>query len=377
MAHSTRARRAQRLGRRLSHLLLADPGEAARVAQLRYVSDGAPGIRRVRRGRGFRYVGPDGAPVRDQATLARIRRLAIPPAWTDVWIAPDPAGHIQAVGRDAAGRKQYRYHARWREVRDRAKYDRLIDFARALPRIRARVAEDLARPGLSREKVLATVVRLLEATLIRVGNEEYARQNGSYGLTTLRSQHVTVEGGSLRFEFRGKAGKRHVVDVTDRRLAAVVRRCQELPGHELFQYLDADGVRQTVGSADVNDYLRAAGGADFTAKDFRTWSGTVLVARALGEATPPRGAKSGKRRIAEAVAAAARRLGNTPTVCRTCYVHPEVVSAYLERDLSLNGRKPAGTAAGGSPVAGLSEEEATVLRLLERRAAETRAPGSP
>jgi DNA topoisomerase-1 len=344
----------------------ADPVLAAEVARLRYVGDDQPGIRRQRRGRGFRYLGPDGDPVRDRPTLRRIRSLAVPPAWTDVWISPDPLGHLQAVGRDAAGRKQYRYHPRWRAVRDRAKYERLIDFGRSLPAIRARVNADLARPGLPREKVLATVVRLLESTLIRVGNEEYARRNRSYGLTTLRSQHARVDGGSVRFEFRGKGGKRHVVGVSDRRLAAVVRRCQELPGHELFQYVDAEGARQSIGSADVNAYLRDATGAEFTAKDFRTWYGTVMVACALGAAGPPGTARSRKRRVAQAVAEAAQRLGNTPTICRSSYVHPAVVAAYLEGVPTNGARAAPGSSAGG---AGLTREEGRVLRLLERRGA--------
>ncbi len=312
--------------------------------------------------------------MRDPATRARIRRLAIPPAWTDVRICASAKGHLQAVGRDARGRKQYRYHPRWRAIRDRTKYDRLVDFARALPRIRARVAEALARPGLPREKVLATVVRLLETTLIRVGNEEYARRNRSYGLTTLRAQHATVDGASVRFEFRGKGGKHHAVDVDDRRLAAMVRRCQDLPGHELFQYLDESGARQTIDSADVNAHLREIGGAAFTAKDFRTWFGTVLVARALGRERRPGAARAATRRIREALAGAAGRLGNTPTICRRCYVHPAVVRRYLEG--SPAGR-PAGPGPGrgqGNGGPGLRPDEAAVLRFLERqRAPVTRA----
>src|SRR5881396_2020055 len=255
--------------------------EAAAAARLRYVSDARPGIQRIRVGRGFKYSSADGTEVTDPQALQRIRSIAIPPAWMDVWICPTATGHIQAVGRDARGRKQYRYHSRWREVRDQTKYARLIEFGRALPRIRKRVEQDLGRAGLPREKVLAAVLRLLETTLIRVGNEEYARHNHSYGLTTLRSQHVTIDGTRLRFEFRGKGGKRHAVALTDRRLARVVRRCQELPGHELFQYLDDEGNRQSIDSADVNAYLREIGGDDFTAKDFRTWGGTVLAAFAL------------------------------------------------------------------------------------------------
>jgi len=268
-------------------------------------------------------------------------------------------GHIQAVGRDARGRKQYRYHARWRAVRDEAKFDRVIEFGRALPAIRERVEKDLALPGLSREKVLAGVVRLLEMSLIRVGNVEYARENRSYGLTTLRTRHVTVEGTRLRFEFRGKGGKRHTVDVSDRRLAAVVRRCQDLPGHELFQYLDEEGQRQSIDSADVNEYLRDIAGEDFTAKDFRTWGGTVLAALALAGPDPENG--EARRRLSAAVSTVAGRLGNTPTICRKCYIHPDVIAAHVEGSLEagLSGRD-------GN---GLSADEAAVLNLLERRAA--------
>ena len=338
-----------------------DSAGAAGAAQLRYVSDGKAGLRRVRHGTGFRYLGTDGKSIRDLITLRRIRSLAIPPAWTDVWICPLPHGHIQAIGRDARRRKQYRYHPRWREVRDQTKYARLIDFGKALPRIRERVEHDLAIPGLPREKVLAAVVRLLETTLIRVGNEEYARRNHSYGLTTLRSQHVTVKGTRLRFEFRGKGGKHHAVGITDRRLARVVRRCQELPGHELFQYLDDEGNRQSIDSADVNAYLRDIGGDDFTAKDFRTWGGTVLAAFAL--AAREASAESGdpKRQLSEAIGEVARRLGNTVTICRKCYIHPDVIAAHAEQSLRAELTRKA------TRNDGLSPEELAVLRLLETR----------
>jgi DNA topoisomerase-1 len=299
--------------------------------------------------------------MRDLATLRRIRSLAVPPAWTHVWICPIPHGHIQAAGRDARGRKQYRYHLRWREVRDQTKYARLIDFGKALPRIRERVEQDLTRPGLPREKVLAAVVRLLETTLIRVGNEEYARQNHSYGLTTLRSQHVTVEGTRLRFEFRGKGGKHHVVGITDRRLARVVRRCQEMPGHELFQYLDDEGKRQSIDSADVNAYLREIGGDDFTAKDFRTWGGTVLAAFALAAQAASREDSNLKRQLAEAIREVARRLGNTAAICRKCYIHPEVIAAHTEQALATALSREAARADRLAP------EEFAVLRLLEAR----------
>jgi DNA topoisomerase-1 len=348
--------KSRRRPRRLRRIAL-DPGEAADAAQLRYVSDARPGIVRVRHGRAFRYIGTDGEAVADLPTLRRIRSLAIPPAWSDVWICPAAHGHIQAVGRDARGRKQYRYHARWRAVRDEAKFDRVIQFGRALSAIRERVEKDLVRPGLPREKVLASVVRLLETTLIRVGNAEYARDNGSYGLTTLRTRHVTVEGARLRFEFRGKGGKHHTVDVSDRRLAAVVRRCQDLPGHELFQYLDEDGQRQVIGSTDVNAYLREIAGEEFTAKDFRTWGGTVLAARALAE---PSEEADTRRRLTAAITEVAARLGNTPTICRKCYIHPDVVAAHADGSLV--------EAMGGRPAGELSAAEAAVLRLLERRA---------
>ena len=338
----------------------ADSAEAG-AAQLRYVSDAKPGFRRVRHGTHFRYLGTDGASIRDLILLRRIRKLAIPPAWTDVWICPVPYGHIQAVGRDARRRKQYRYHPRWREVRDQTKYARLIDFGKALPRIRERVAHDLALPRLPREKVLAAVVRLLETTLIRVGNEEYARQNHSYGLTTLRSQHVTVEGTRLRFEFRGKGGKHHAVGITDRRLARVVRRCQELPGHELFQYLDDEGNRQSIDSADVNAYLRDVGGDDFTAKDFRTWGGTVLAAFALAAQEASAESRDPRRQLSEAIGEVARRLGNTVTICRRCYIHPDVIAAHAEGALRETLTREAAANVG------LPREERAVLRLLETR----------
>src|SRR2546423_1625725 len=274
-----------------------DPVIVAKAAGLRYVSDASPGIRRKRAGKNFSYIGLDGKPIHDQDELHRIRSLGIPPAWTDVWICPQPNGHIQATGRDAKGRKQYRYHPRWRAVRDETKYSRLIAFGEALPTIRARVEHDLGLPGLPREKVLATVVRLLETTLIRVGNEEYARQNRSYGLTTLRNRHVDVRGTELRFHFRGKSGKEHEVALHDRRLARVMRRLQELPGQELFQYVDEDGTRASIDSDDVNAYLREIAGEDFSAKDFRTWAGTVLCAVALRELDAASGEVEAKRNV--------------------------------------------------------------------------------
>jgi DNA topoisomerase-1 len=310
-------------------LELDEPDEAARAAGLRYVSDSRPGIRRRRSGKGFKYLQHDGEPVRQLERLRRIKALAIPPAWTDVWICGDPRGHIQATGRDARGRKQYRYHARWREARDETKYDRMIEFGRALPRLRRRVGRDLGLPGLPQEKVVATVVRLLDSSNIRVGNPEYARDNQSYGLTTLREKHVTVRGDRINFRFRGKAGKEHDVNIHDRRLANIVRRCQDLPGQELFRYVADGGEPRTVESADVNDYLREATGQTFTAKDFRTWSGTVLAAAELARLGLAGSETEAKQRLVEAVRSVAGRLGNTLAVCRRCYVHPAIVDGYL------------------------------------------------
>ncbi|MFN2483605.1 MAG: DNA topoisomerase IB [Candidatus Limnocylindria bacterium] len=343
--------------------------EAAREAGLRYGDDARPGIRRRRRGRAFSYVAPDGRPINDERDLRRIKALAIPPAWTDVWIAPDQRGHIQATGRDARGRKQYRYHARWREVRDEAKYDRMIDFARALPAVRRRTLKDLAREGLPREKVLATVVQLLEKTLIRVGNEEYARANRSYGLTTLRSRHVDVEGSRVLFHFRGKGGKEHSVDVTDRRLARAIRRCQELPGQELFQYVDEDGQRRSIDSGDVNDYLHEITGRDFTAKDFRTWAGTRLAALALQAFEAVDSDAQAKRNVVDAIESVAQQLGNTPAICRKCYVHPAVIDAYVDGSMARTLRKRAERKLRES-LHELSSEESAVMALLQQRLAQ-------
>jgi len=349
-------------------MTLKEPIEAAQAAGLRYVSDTRPGIRRKRAGKGFSYTGPDGAAIRDDQTLRRIRSLAIPPAWQDVWICPLPNGHLQAAGRDARGRKQYRYHPRWRSTRDETKYERMADFGRALPRIRERIEQDLALPGLPREKVLATVVRLLEITLIRVGNEEYAKSNRSFGLTTLRDRHVQVDGTQLRFEFRGKSGVRHRVDLRDRRLARIVKRCRDLPGHELFQYVDDAGQHQTIDSGDVNDYLRAISGEDFTAKDFRTWAGTVLAALALQEFEAFDSQAQAKRNIVAAIQNVAKRLGNTPSVCRKCYVHPAIIDAYLEGS-TLNVLRQRTEQELTGDLARLPPEEAAVLALLQQRLA--------
>jgi DNA topoisomerase-1 len=339
--------------------------EHAADAGLHYVSDTAPGIHRLRHGKAFRYVGPDGRTLRDVQQRARIRALAIPPAWREVWICPLAEGHLQASGRDSKGRKQYRYHTRWREVRDEAKFDRMIAFGKSLGVIRERNDRDLARTGLPRELVLATVVRLLETTLIRVGNEEYARQNRSYGLTTLRDSHVEVTGSRLEFSFRGKSGKDHVVGLEDRRLSRIVKRCQDLPGYELFQYLDEAGQRHSIESADVNAYLREVTEQDFTAKDFRTWAGTVLAACALGAMESPAGGRRAKRNVVRAMEAVASRLGNTPAICRKSYVHPAVVDAYLDGSLSPRLRKRVSSA----PKNGLRPEEARVLALLIAKAA--------
>jgi DNA topoisomerase-1 len=341
-----------------------DPIKSATSAGLRHVCDDRPGIRRVNGRFGFSYVRPDGRRIRNARELRRIAALAVPPAWTDVWICVDPRGHIQATGRDARGRKQYRYHPEWRAFRDETKFHRMQAFASVLPRLRARIEADLSRKGLPRDKVLAAVVRLLETSLIRVGNDEYARQNQSFGLTTMRDRHVKVRGGRVRFEFRGKSGIRHTVDVTDRRLARIVRQCRDLPGQELFQYTDGDGRLQDVTSADVNAYVCEATGAAFTAKDFRTWAGTVLAATALSE-IHTKVPKRTKRNVLRAVEAVAGVLGNTRTVCLKSYVHPVVVTSYLDgwslprrRPVSLSGRSP-----------GLRAEEKAVLALLRKKPA--------
>ena len=340
------------------------PEESAASAGLRYVTDAAPGIRRQRAGSGFSYIGADGSRITDEKTLQRIRKLAIPPAYTDVWICPSANGHLQATGRDARGRKQYRYHPKWREVRDETKYSRMVAFSEVLPKIRARVDADLGRPGLPREKVLATVVRLLECTNIRVGNDEYARANGSYGLTTLRDKHVEVSGGNLRFSFKGKSGKTHEVELSDRRLARIVQRCRDVPGEELFQYLDEDGARQTVGSGDVNDYLREVSGQEFTAKDFRTWSGTLLAVTALREVGPMDTDREAKAAIVQAVDRVAEQLNNTRAVCRKYYIHPTVLESYLAGTL-LSGLGNGTRAAAASTA--LTHEEKALVRLLTRR----------
>jgi DNA topoisomerase I len=339
---------------------------SAKVAGLRYINDvTTAGIRRVGKPGRFRYVNARGRPVKDQAELQRIRSLAIPPAWTDVWICPHALGHVQATGRDARGRKQYRYHSKWREVRDEVKYGRLTAFAQALSHIRRRTRADLKQVGLTRERVLAAVVQLLEKTLIRVGNEEYARDNRSYGLTTMRDQHATIAGAHLNFEFRGKSGIQHAVDLRDARLARIVKACRDLPGYELFQYVDEDGHRQVVDSADVNAYLREMTGEAFTAKDFRTWAGTVMAAKALAGVAGFASAAEAKRNILKAVEQVAKRLGNTKAVCRKCYIHPAVIDAYMDGVTLATPRARAPRLAGARPA--LSQEEAAVVGLIQRR----------
>jgi DNA topoisomerase-1 len=345
---------------------IVDPRDAAETAGLAYVSDETPGIRRRKSGKGFTYTKPDGTKVSDKATLERIRSLAIPPAYTEVWICPKANGHIQATGRDAKGRKQYRYHAAFREVRESTKYEHMLEFARGLPAIRKTIDEHMSLRGLPREKVLATVVHLLENTLIRVGNSDYVKQNKSYGLTTLRDPHVKVEGGELRFQFKGKSGKTWKLQVKDRRIARIVKACQDLPGQDLFQYIDDDGEQLSITSADVNAYLKEITGRDITAKDFRTWAGTVLAALALAEFEAFDNQAKAKKNIREAIEKVASRLGNTPSICRKCYVHPEVFACYLDGGLLLDVKEQIETQLR-EDLANLKPEEAAVLTLLQER----------
>jgi DNA topoisomerase-1 len=342
--------------------------ESARAAGLRYVSQRDAGIKRLRKAKGFCYLDARGRVLRDPDTELRIRSLAIPPAWEEVWICADPRGHLQAVGKDQRGRTQYRYHPKWREVRDENKYERMIDFGKALPKIRRRARRDLRRPGLPREKVLATVVQLLETALIRVGNQEYTKANHSFGLTTMRNKHVEVKGASIHFEFRGKSGVERTVDLHDRRLAKIIKACQDLPGHELFQYVDDDGTRHTISSEDVNAYLHAIAGDDFTAKDFRTWAGTVLAAMALQEFERFDSAAQAKKNVVAAIETVAKKLGNTKAVCRKCYVHPTVLNCYLEGTL-LDSLKSVVEGKIKSSLHALRCEEAAVLTVLQERLA--------
>lgn len=333
---------------------------AAIEAGLQYVSDDKPGYRRRQNGDGFEYLDIKGERIRDKQRLVRIKRLAIPPAWTDVWICRSPDGHVQATGRDARRRKQYRYHERWRELRDENKFERLAEFGKALPQIRRRVDQDISLPDLPQQKVLATIVRLLERTFIRVGNNEYARENKSFGLTTIKDRHVTVKGARLRFRFRGKSGRQHEVDVTDRRIANIVARCQELPGQELFQYISDDGQVRDVTSQDVNNYLREITKEDFTAKDFRTWAGTLLAAMALSVQEVFETKKQAKANVKTAICAVAELLGNTPAICRKCYIHPAVLEAYFSKAQIPGVSEAMRKSIGGR----LKSAEAAVLRFL-------------
>ena len=336
--------------------------QAAKDAGLRYVTDTAPGISRKRVGREFRYIDAEGKVIRNREILARIQSLVIPPAWTDVWICPSANGHIQVTGRDARKRKQYIYHAKWRDTRDQNKYEQMLDFAAQLPRIRRRVRKDLKLSALSREKVLATVVSLLEVTLIRVGNEEYAKTNNSFGLTTMRRRHVEVSRSTIRFEFRGKSGVQHEVDIEDRRLAKVVRECQELPGQNLFKYIDESGERHEISSDDVNRYLQEITGGSFTAKDFRTWAGTKLAARALQAVNEFDSETAAKRNITAAIRDVAKRLGNTVSVCRKCYIHPAILTSYLDHSLLDCFQS---LPASRRTLVSLSSDEKAIVKLLK------------
>lgn len=339
------------------------------AAGLRYVSDSSPGIARKRKGGNFTYHDKEGKRVRDHSELKRIRSLAIPPAWERVWISPQANGHLQATGIDAKGRKQYKYHPTWRTVRDEAKFERLLAFAEVLPRIRAQVAQDMDRPDLSREKVLATIVRLLEVSLIRIGNEEYAQENKSFGLTTMRNRHVEVEGSNVRFQFRGKSGRKHTVEVSDRRVARVIQKCQDLPGQQLFEYENPAGEVVAIASEDVNDYLQRITSQPFTAKDFRTWAGTVLAAIALGKMEEVDSQILAKRNVVTAIEAVARLLGNTVAICRKCYIHPAIPTSYLDGTLARTLRVKADSQIT-QHLHELKPEEAAVITLLRQELAQ-------
>ncbi len=350
-----------------------DPVAYAKAAGLRYVTDKKPGIRRHlvgSEGKEFEYtVDPAGDPLTDETALARIKSLVIPPAWTDVWICKQPNGHLQATGRDARGRKQSRYHPKWREVRDGTKYERMMKFAAALPRIRERVAADLKLPGLPRNKVLATLVSVMELTHIRVGNQEYAKENKSYGLTTMRNKHVEVHGAEVTFSFQGKSRVHHTISLHDKRLARIIKACEDIPGYELFQYLDDEGNHHAIDSADVNEYLREISGDHFTAKDFRTWAGTVLAAEMLRSLGPSDTATQAKKNVVEAIKAVAKQLGNTPAVCRKAYVHPAVLEAYLAGQISAETAKEELEQEIAEHEHSLRQEELVLLALLEQRTA--------
>jgi DNA topoisomerase I len=353
----------------LEAVAVADPEESAREAGLRYILDDRPGITRRRAGKGFSYRDQRDERITDKTVIKRIKGLAIPPAWTDVWICPSPNGHLQATGRDVKGRKQYRYHPRWREVRDENKYQHVLAFGRALPSIRERVEADLGKRGLPREKVLAAVVRLLETTLIRVGNDQYAKENKSFGLTTMRDRHAQIDGSTISFEFSGKSGIEHEIDLTDRRLARIVKQCQDIPGQQLFQYIDDDGTRQAIDSDDVNAYLKDISGANYTAKDFRTWAGTKLAAAALAEFEAFDSETAAKKNVMAAIERVAARLGNTTTICRKCYVHPAIIDAYMDGDTVSSILQRAGEELAAH-LADLEPEEAAVLMLLHERLAD-------
>ncbi len=363
----TKPAKAKVVARAVEKIETSEDSEAtAEAAGLVYVSDEDPGITRKRSGTGWRYVDAKGRAIKDYWERKRIDKIAVPPAYTDVWICPKENGHVQATGRDDRGRKQYRYHPKWTEARDTAKYERMVGFAELLPGLRERVAADMRRQGLPREKVAATLVALLEKTLIRIGNEDYAKENKSFGLTTLRNRHLDIEGSNLRFDFKGKSGKTWNLDLRDRRVAKVVRSIQELPGQQLFQYVDEDGKRQPISSSDVNDYLREITGEDITAKDFRTWAGTVLASMALIEFETVDSQARRKKNIKAAIESVAKRLGNTPTICRKCYVHPHVLESYLDGTM-LEGIKREVEEELGSEAHALRPEEAAVLGLLSRR----------
>lgn len=352
---------------------LHDPVASARAAGLRYVTDRKPGIRRHAKGdsgKEFEYtVDPGGESLSDLEALGRIKSLVIPPAWTDVWICKQTNGHLQATGRDARGRKQSRYHPKWREVRDENKYERMVKFAAALPKIRERVNHDLKLPGLPRNKVLATLVSVMELTHIRVGNEEYAKENHSYGLTTLRHKHVEVHGANVTFEFQGKSRVHHTISLHDRKLARIIKQCEEMPGYELFQFVDHDGHRHHLHSEDVNAYLREISGEHFTAKDFRTWAGTLLASEMLRNLGPSETAKQAKKNVVEAIKKVAKELGNTPAVCRKAYVHPAVLEAYLAGNISAEAAKEELEEEIAEHEHALRQEEVVLLSLLEQRTA--------
>lgn len=357
--------------RGISHLPVDQKAvEAARAGKLRYVSDRKPGISRVKAEHGFDYFDTDGSKITDDSELLRLRKLAIPPAYTDVWICRDPRGHLQAVGRDARGRKQYRYHTTWRAVRDEAKYSKMLIFGKVLPTIRNHVRHDLGLPGLPKRKVLAAIVSLLEKTMMRVGNEEYAKQNKSYGLTTLRDRHIKVKGSHVEFDFRGKHGVNHHIDLNDRKLAKIVERCRDIPGQDLFQFLDHDGDRHGIGSEDVNDYLHEISGEAITAKDFRTWAATNLAAEALAELERFDTQAAAKKEVIKAVETVAKKLGNTPAICRKCYIHPAIFEGYLDGSLAEGLKQRADELLDHPASAGLTAQEVALTAFLSRRLAE-------